>query len=72
LTIFRDLTCGHDNGTGMAPNVLKVAMAFGGSMNFGNRDTIAQFGMGMKTAGGAFLEWTEGKSLPGVEVLRVA
>lgn len=40
----------YDNGHGMAPNVLKVAMAFGGSMNFGNRHGIARFGMGMKTA----------------------
>ena len=39
-----------DNGTGMAPNVLKVAMAFGGSMNFNNRTGIGRFGMGMKTA----------------------
>jgi Histidine kinase-, DNA gyrase B-, and HSP90-like ATPase len=40
----------YDNGRGMAPTVLKVAMAFGGSMNFGNRSGIARFGMGMKTA----------------------
>lgn len=39
-----------DNGQGMAPNVLKVAMAFGGSMNFNNRSGIGRFGMGMKTA----------------------
>ena len=39
-----------DNGSGMAPNVLKVAMAFGGSMNFNNRSGIGRFGMGMKTA----------------------
>ncbi len=40
----------YDNGSGMPPNVLKIAMAFGGSMNFGNRKGIARFGMGMKTA----------------------
>ena len=39
-----------DNGEGMAPNVLKVAMAFGGSMNFNDRSGIGRFGMGMKTA----------------------
>src|SRR5262245_1284514 len=27
----------YDNGQGMAPTVLKVAMAFGGSTSFGNR-----------------------------------
>ncbi|HEV2570739.1 phosphoglycerate kinase [Methylocella sp. CPCC 101449] len=45
----------------------------------GGGDTVAalnQAGVGDKfsyisTAGGAFLEWLEGKSLPGVEVLRV-
>jgi hypothetical protein len=40
----------YDNGVGMAPNVLKVATAFGGSLNYGNREGIARFGMGMKTA----------------------
>ncbi|MGD9509632.1 MAG: ATP-binding protein, partial [Geminicoccaceae bacterium] len=40
----------YDNGRGMAPNVLKVATAFGGSMNFNNRAGIGRFGMGMKTA----------------------
>jgi hypothetical protein len=40
----------YDNGRGMAPNVLKVATSFGGSMNFDNRKGIARFGMGMKTA----------------------
>lgn len=39
-----------DNGMGMAPNVMKVAMAFGGSLNFNNRSGIGRFGMGMKTA----------------------
>lgn len=40
----------HDNGKGMAPNVLKVATSFGGSMSYGNRKGIGRFGMGMKTA----------------------
>jgi hypothetical protein len=40
----------YDNGHGMPPSVLKVATAFGGSMNYGNRSGIARFGMGMKTA----------------------
>jgi len=40
----------YDNGRGMNPAVLKVAMAFGGSMYYGNREGIARFGMGMKTA----------------------
>jgi hypothetical protein len=40
----------YDNGQGMAPGVLKVAMAFGGSTWFGNRTGIGRFGMGMKTA----------------------
>jgi hypothetical protein len=39
-----------DDGRGMSPNVLKMATAFGGSMNFGNREGIGRFGMGMKTA----------------------
>ena len=40
----------YDGGRGMSPNVLKMATAFGGSMNFGNREGIGRFGMGMKTA----------------------
>jgi Histidine kinase-, DNA gyrase B-, and HSP90-like ATPase len=40
----------YDNGHGMGPAVLKVAMAFGGSMNYGNREGVGRFGMGMKTA----------------------
>jgi len=40
----------YDNGHGMSSTVLKVAMAFGGSMSYGNRHGIARFGMGMKTA----------------------
>lgn len=40
----------YDNGHGMTASVLRVATAFGGSMNYGNRSGIARFGMGMKTA----------------------
>ncbi|MGH8014529.1 MAG: ATP-binding protein, partial [Candidatus Binataceae bacterium] len=40
----------YDNGSGMAPSVLKVATSFGGSTTFGNRKGIGRFGMGMKTA----------------------
>ena len=34
----------------MSPTVLKVATAFGGSLNFNNREGIGRYGMGMKTA----------------------
>lgn len=40
----------YDNGRGMAPNVLKVATAFGGSLVFENRAGIGRYGMGMKAA----------------------
>ncbi len=40
----------YDNGKGMAPHLLKVAMAFGGSMVYDNRAGIGRYGMGMKTA----------------------
>jgi hypothetical protein len=39
-----------DNGSGMAPNVLKLAMSFGGSMVYDDRAGIGRYGMGMKTA----------------------
>ena len=39
-----------DNGCGMAPNQLKVAMAFGGSLRFDSRRGIGRYGMGMKAA----------------------
>jgi hypothetical protein len=42
--------CVYDNGYGMSQTVLKAATAFGGSMSYGNRQGIARFGMGMKTA----------------------
>ena len=38
-----------DNGLGMAPNILKLATSFGGSMVYGNRNGIGRYGMGMKT-----------------------
>ncbi len=40
----------YDNARGMAPNVLKVATAFGGSLVFENRGGIGRYGMGMKAA----------------------
>lgn len=40
----------YDNGIGMAPNVLRAAMAFGGSMCFDNREGIGRHGVGMKGA----------------------
>ena len=40
----------YDDGKGMAPHVLKVATAFGGSMVYGNREGIGRYGMGMKAA----------------------
>ena len=39
-----------DNGPGMPPHVLQVAMSFGGSMYYDNRTSIGRFGVGMKTA----------------------
>jgi hypothetical protein len=42
--------CVYDNGHGMAATVLRAVTAFGGSLNYGNRQGIARFGMGMKTA----------------------
>ena len=39
-----------DNGSGMAPNILKFATSLGGSLVFDNRSNIGRYGMGMKTA----------------------
>jgi hypothetical protein len=47
---FKTAILVYDNGKGMAPHVLKVAMAFGGSMVYDNRQGIARYGMGMKAA----------------------
>lgn len=47
---FKIATLVYDNGLGMAPHVLKVATAFGGSLVYENREGIGRYGMGMKTA----------------------
>jgi len=39
-----------DNGDGMPSNVLRASMSFGGSLRFDNREGIARYGVGMKTA----------------------
>ncbi len=39
-----------DDANGMAPNVLRAATAFGGSMCFDNRAGIGRYGIGMKGA----------------------
>jgi hypothetical protein len=39
-----------DDGQGMPPGVLRVAMSFGGSMVYDQRNGIGRFGVGMKTA----------------------
>ncbi|KKN33675.1 hypothetical protein LCGC14_0801360 [marine sediment metagenome] len=39
-----------DDGKGMSPNVLKLAMSFGGSLNYDKRSGIGRYGMGMKTS----------------------
>lgn len=39
-----------DDGAGMSPETLRVAMAFGGSTVYDRRDGIGRFGVGMKTA----------------------
>ena len=39
-----------DNGRACAPDVLKFATAFGGSMVYDSRCGIGRYGMGMKAA----------------------
>jgi hypothetical protein len=39
-----------DDGAGMSPETLRVAMSFGGSTVYDRRDGIGRFGVGMKTA----------------------
>lgn len=39
-----------DDGVGMSPETLRVAMSFGGSTVFDRREGIGRFGVGMKTA----------------------
>jgi len=36
-----------DNGTGMSPAILKMALQFGGSSRFGQRNATGRFGMGL-------------------------
>jgi hypothetical protein len=47
---FKTSVLVYDNGKGMAPHVLKVATAFGGSMVYDNRKGIGRYGIGMKAA----------------------
>jgi hypothetical protein len=39
-----------DNGSGMAPEVLRTALQFGGSSRFGDRSGAGRFGMGLPTS----------------------
>ena len=70
-----------DNGTVEVAEAAAELTAGGKLVSIaGGGDTVAALNMAgtadrftyVSTAGGAFLEWMEGKSLPGVEVLRVA
>jgi phosphoglycerate kinase len=70
-----------DNGTVEVAEAAAELTALGRLVSVaGGGDTVAALNMAgtadrftyVSTAGGAFLEWMEGKSLPGVEVLRVA
>lgn len=36
-----------DNGTGMKPEVLRLALQFGGSTRFGSREAVGRYGMGL-------------------------
>ena len=36
-----------DNGTGMPPHVLRLALQFGGSKRFGSRTAAGRYGMGL-------------------------
>jgi hypothetical protein len=36
-----------DNGNGMSPSVLRLALRFGGSTRFGSRDGVGRYGMGL-------------------------
>jgi phosphoglycerate kinase len=69
-----------DNGTIEAAEAAAELTAAGKLVSVaGGGDTVAALNAAgvterftyVSTAGGAFLEWMEGKSLPGVEVLRV-
>jgi hypothetical protein len=63
-----------DDGQGMSPETLRVAMSFGGSTVYDRRDGIGRFGVGMKTAAlsmGPRLEvysWQEGAGIYSMEL----
>src|SRR5262249_34101756 len=63
-----------DDGTAMAPNVLRASMAFGGSMCFDNRSGIGRYGMGMEGAALSrgrqlgVLSWQERSALYSMEL----
>lgn len=63
-----------DDGQGMTPETLRVAMSFGGSTVYDRRDGIGRFGVGMKTAAlsmGPRLEvysWQEGAGTYSMEL----
>ena len=70
-----------DNGTVEAAEAAAELTAAGKLVSVaGGGDTVAALNAAgvtdrftyVSTAGGAFLEWMEGKALPGVEVLRIA
>ena len=70
-----------DNGTiGVAETIAELTQARKLSSVAGGGDTVAALNAAgvtdrftyVSTAGGAFLEWLEGKKLPGVEILRTS
>ncbi|HEV7485937.1 MAG TPA: ATP-binding protein [Thermoanaerobaculia bacterium] len=63
-----------DDGAGMAPNVLRAATAFGGSMCFDNRGGIGRYGIGMKGAALSMaqtlqiISWQEPRAFYGMDL----